>query len=118
MSDINFDEMNPTNDVSQYDYDDFEEVEWPDEGEEKTVIGEILQIDHEVGKYDSSVYLLETTDGDQVLIWGNGSIDKAVGRIETLGIGDTLAIRHTGETYENKYGTFHSFDVRYQNADN
>ena len=103
---------------NEYDYDDFETVEWPDDdSEEMTVMGEILSIDHNVGKYDSTVYLLHSPDDGKLLVWGNGAINTAVEKIENLGYGDWLAIRHTGETYENKYGEFPSFDVRFKRSD-
>lgn len=118
---MNFDEMeSATADESGYDYDDFDTVEWPgtnEDPETKTVVGELLQMDEDVGKYGSTVYLLETEDGENVLIWGNGSIDAAVQNADNLEVGDTLGIRQTGETYTNDYGTFPQFDVRYQKAE-
>ena len=115
---MNFDEMQSTrggND-NEYDFDDFEAVEWPDEGEAKTVVGELLAIRENVGKYDSSVYLLEDEDGENVMVWGNGAIDNAVDNADNLEVGDSIGIRQTGETYDNKYGTFKAFEVRYQKA--
>lgn len=119
---MNFEDMRSTagNDDENYDYDDFATVEWPGtktDPETKTVVGELLQMDEDVGKYDSTVYLIEDEDGEKVLVWGNGSIDAAVSNAEDLSVGDTIGIRQTGDTYTNDYGTFPQFDVRYQNAE-
>lgn len=120
---MNFEEMETTAPESQYDYDlnDFATVEWPDDvNEAKTVIGELLHVAEGVGQYDSTAYLLEDEDGDRVMVWGNASINAAFGRAEDGGleVGDTVGIRQTGETYENKHGEFASFEVRYAKADN
>ena len=114
---MNFDNMQKTggND-NEYDFDDFDTVEWPDEGESKTVVGELLAIVEDVGKYDTDVILLSDEDGDDVMVWSNGAIGAALDRAEDLEVGDNVGIRQTGDTYENKYGTFKSFDVRYQKA--
>ena len=54
---MNFDEMQKANGASdyEYDFDDFDTVQWPEDGEAKTVIGELLAILEDVGKYDSTV---------------------------------------------------------------
>lgn len=116
---MNFDDMETTADETSgnYDYDDFETFSFPDdENETATVVGELLSVDEEIGKYDSTVYLMETPDGEKVMVWGNGSINAAFDP-ELIEIGDTVGIRQTGETYENDYGTFAQYEVRFQKAD-
>lgn len=106
---------------SDYDYDlnDFAAVEWPDaEDDVHTVVGELVHVAEDIGQYDSTAYLLEGEDGEKIMVWGNGSIDAAMNRAfdGEAEVGDTFGIRQTGETYENKYGEFASFEVRFSKA--
>lgn len=104
---------------SEYEYQltDFETFDFPDDPDETaTVVGELLDIAENVGKYDSTAYLLSDENGEKVMVWGNGSINAGFDNapIET---GDTVGIRQTGETYENDYGEFSQYEVRFQKAD-
>ena len=117
---MEFDQMeSPAGSESDYDLDDFEAVEWPDENEAtKTVVGELLTVIEEIGKYDSTAYLLENEEGEQIMVWGNGSINTGFSQAEEAGLeeGDHVGIRKTGETYENEYGEYPQFEVRFQSA--
>lgn len=116
MTETNFADMTAANGNDyEYDFEDFETFEFPDEdGETATVVGELLARRTEVGRYDSTVYLLES-DGEKVMVWGNGSIDAAFENSDAE-VGDMLGIRKTGETYTNEYGTFPSYEVRFSKA--
>lgn len=110
---------NPAGTEYEYDLDNFEAVEWPEaDSATKTVVGELLEIVEEIGQYDSTAYLLENEEGSKVMVWGNGPIDNGIEQAREAGleVGDTVGIRKTGETYENKYGEFQSFEVRFQSA--
>lgn len=116
---MNFDNMDSAADDSDYEYSlsDFETFDFPDEETETaTVVGELLDIAENVGKYDSTAYLLSDENGEKVMVWGNGSINAGFDNapIET---GDTVGIRQTGETYSNEYGEFAQYEVRFQKAD-
>lgn len=116
MSENEFDAMTVAggNDY-EYDFDDFETFDFPDEDDATaTVVGELLARQTEVGQYDSTVYLLES-DGEKIMVWGNGSIDAAFENSDAE-TGDMFGIRKTGETYENKYGTFPDYEVRFSKA--
>jgi len=116
---MNFDEMESTAGVESeddYNLDNFESYDFPeDETETATVVGELLKVIEEIGQYDSTAYLLEDEEGEKVMVWGNSSINAGFenGDIEA---GDTVGIRQTGETYENEYGTFAQYEVRFQKA--
>lgn len=117
---MEFDELDETAAGTEYEYDldDFEAVEWPDKGEVKTVVGELLTTVENIGQYDSRAYLLENEEGKQIMVWGNSSINNQIdlARDNGLEAGDHIGIRQTGETYNNKYGTFKQFNVRFQSA--
>ena len=116
---MNFEEMESTADVEagdDYDLDNFEEYSFPeDSSDTATVVGELLKVIEEMGQYDSTAYLLESEDSGKLLVWGNASINAGFenGDIEA---GDTVGIRQTGETYENEYGEFPQYEVRFQKA--
>lgn len=114
MTENDFAEMEstaPETDGEDYDLDNWETRDLDADGE--TVVGELVAVLEDVGKYDARVYLLETDDGKE-MVFGNGSIDAAFDRIEadTDEI-ESLGIRNTGETYENQYGEFTEYGVRY-----
>lgn len=108
----------------EYDLDNFSEHTFTDTGTEndpdpatETVVGQLLTVLEEVGKYDSRLYLLETEADGKVMVWGNGGIDSQIDTArEEKGLteGDTLGIRQTGETYTNQYGEFAEYRVRFQ----
>lgn len=115
---MNFDEMESTaaeNGNDDYDLQDFDAFDFPDAGESATVVGELLKVIEEIGKYDSTAYLLNDEEGENVMVWGNASINAGFenGDIE---VGDSVGIRQTTETYENEYGEFAQYEVRFQKA--
>lgn len=118
---MEFDELENTASGTEYEYDldDFRAVEWPETGEVKTVVGELLTTVEDIGKYNSRAYLLEAEDGEQVMIWGNSSINTQIDTARENGLseGDTVGVRQTGETYTNKHGEFDQFSVRFQSED-
>jgi hypothetical protein len=117
MNDTDFADMRQTggqNDEDDYDLQNFESFDFEDAGD--TVVGELLKRIEEVGKYESTVYLLES-DGEKVMVWGNGSIDAAYDAADDeIEVGDMVGFQKTDRTYENEYGEFAQYDVRYQKA--
>lgn len=117
-NEMDFGDMTRTGgDESDDSYDlqnDFQTVEMEDAGD--TVVGELIDVLEDIGQYDSRAYLLES-DGEKVMVWGNASINAAYDSAEDdIDAGDMLGIQRTDRTYENEYGEFAQYEVRYQKA--
>lgn len=83
---------------------------------EGPLIGAIINIEENVGEYDSRMYTVAHQDYEKNLsFWGTGSINSQVDNVD-LGAGDEIAILHTGETGESRNGEFDIYDVRYSQA--
>lgn len=109
-----FDDMATTAPDTEQDYDldawDTRDLD----GDGETVVGELESVLSDVGKYDARVYLIKTDDGKE-MVFGNASIDAAFDNIEADADDvDGIGIRNTGETYENEYGEFAQYEVRYE----
>ena len=118
---MEFDDLENTASGNDYEYDldDFEAVEWPEQGEVRTVVGELLTTVEGIGQYDSTAYLLNTEADENVMVWGNSSIDAQMENAKENGLteGDVVGIRQTGETYTNEYGEFKQYAIRFQSQD-
>lgn len=117
MTETDFADMTGTggNDSeNDYDLQNFDAYDFGDAGD--TVVGELLKRIEEVGQYETTVYLLES-DGEKVMVWSNASIEAGYDAAEDdIEAGDMLGIQKTDRTYENEYGEFAQYDVRYQKA--
>lgn len=120
MSEMNFDDLETTYDDSDdYDFDNWETLELDDAG--AAVVGRLEAVIENIGQYDSTAYLIEVSSDDnsdvrRVMVWGNASINAGFESAEA-GEGDMLGIRNTGETYENEYGEYPEYEVRYSVVD-
>lgn len=116
-NETDFGDMTPAGaDESDDDYDlqnDFQTVELEDAGD--TVVGELIDVLEDIGKYDSMAYLMES-DGEKVMVWGNASINAGFDAADDIEAGDMVGIQKTDRTYENEYGEFAQYEVRFQKA--
>lgn len=120
MSEMNFDDLETTyDDSNDYDFDNWETLELDDAG--AAVVGRLEAVIENIGQYDSTAYLIEVSSEDnedvrRVMVWGNASINAGFENAEASE-GDMLGIRNTGETYENEYGEYPEYEVRYSVVD-
>ena len=118
MSEMNFSDLDstaPESEDDDYDLDDFENVELDEAGD--ILIGELLDVLENVGQYDARIYLFETDDGKKMM-FGNASADAGYDQIADDGETDAdeidvLGIQKTDRTYENDFGEFAQYEVRY-----
>lgn len=113
---MSFDDLNgaETDDSDESEYPETHGLdEYLDDGE--SVVGVLQEHKTDVGKYDSSVYVLKLDEDTTVGFWGNGSVDA---QFDELGVqvGDVMGIARDG-TYENKYGEFTNYEVRFKSFD-
>lgn len=115
-----FDDM----DSAEPDSDELEAQSLDDMLEDGDVVkGVVEQVRTDVGQYDSTIYTLrgdgdydyDGAQGDRIAFWGNGSVDAQVEQAE-VGAGDVLAVKRDG-TYENKYGEFTNYEIRFKRFD-
>lgn len=84
-----------------------EPISWKPESPGDEIIGVLLRVEDEAGKYKSKVYHLETEDGKQLSIFGSAVLKDKLGYIS---IGDKIKIVFKGEV-EGKDSKYKDFEV-------
>lgn len=96
--------------------EDGPEPEWVDLSamEDGDVLGpaELVRTQEDAGDYDSRLYELDTGDERPALFWGNATVDSQIDAADVTE-GDLVVIERDG-SYENKYGEFPNFNVKFK----
>lgn len=88
-----FIEDEETKEIGQEDLWDWEE--------NKFMVGVFIEVEEDVGDYDSNMYTLELRSGERVRFWGNSILDK---RLSTCTFGEEIAIKFDGIKESDKTG--------------
>jgi len=86
---------------------------WPEKGKTlkvgDSVEGRYVEKQSNIGPNKSNIYILETSSGEKVGMWGSTVID---GRMEKIAVGKMVAIEYAGEEASPKTGrTYKAFKV-------
>ena len=85
---------------------------WPEKGEELSVgdsiEGRYILKKENIGAHKSKVYVLETSDGKKIGVWGSTVLDS---KFEQIAIGKMVAVEYVGEKTGKTGSTYKDFKV-------
>ena len=92
-------------------YEEIENWGYRDEGKGAELIGELIEIKHNVGQDNKTIWIFKRKDGEKRQIWGGVMVlDDNLGKLQ---VGDSAKIVYNGkvQSKSNKSQNFHSFNI-------